>query len=66
MSKMHHPNIMQFKDFSIDKERKKVYMVTEYITGKNLEECLKKKKTFKEWEARYIFTEILKGIQYIH
>ena len=62
MSKMRHPNIIELKDFLINNEIKNVYMVTEFITGKRLDDWLQIKSKFKEWEARFIFTEVLKGL----
>ena len=59
-----HRNIVSL--FEIYESKKYIYLVTEYLSGKDLIEKLIKKKRFNEEEALRIFFQLLDAMTYMH
>jgi len=59
-----HPFIVELK-YSFQTE-KKVYFIMEYIQGGELFNLLKTVGKFTESEGRFIFAQVVLGIQYLH
>jgi len=59
-----HRNIVSL--YEIYESNKYIYLVTEYLSGKDLIEKLIKKKRFNEEEALRIFFQLLDALTYMH
>ena len=64
-----HQNIVKYKE--IKKNKNDYYIVTEFINGGTLTQCLKKYinkngKAFSEEIVQYLMKQIVNGIKYIH
>ena len=59
-----HRNIVSL--YEIYESKKYIYLVTEYLSGKDLIEKLIKKKRFNEEEALRIFFQLLDAMTYMH
>ncbi|CCH60995.1 hypothetical protein TBLA_0D05010 [Henningerozyma blattae CBS 6284] len=64
LQRLHHPNIVQFKDWFESKE--KFYIVTQLATGGELFDRILKRGKFTEVDAVKIIIQMLKAIEYIH
>ena len=64
MKKLNHPNITKILDLFEDKEY--ILIIMEYINGGNLFSFLKKRRKVSEKTAKFLFKQIMLGIQYIH
>ena len=59
-----HRNIVTL--YEIYESKKNIYLVTEYISGKDLIEKIIKKKRFNEEQAKKIFFQLLDALSYMH
>ncbi|ACK68809.1 serine/threonine protein kinase [Gloeothece citriformis PCC 7424] len=57
---------LMISNSSAQAEEQFFYIVQEYIEGKNLEDELAEKGAFSEAEVRYILTEMLNLLQFVH
>ena len=64
MRELDHPNVVKFVEIFVSSE--KFYIVMEYLRGKNLREYVKEKGALSENEAKVIFFQICKAINYLH
>lgn len=69
LKKLNHPNIVKFEE--IKKTKENYYIVTEYINGGDLFNCLenyqkKYSKPFPEEIVQYLMIQIIDAIKYIH
>ena len=69
IGQLDHPNIVKLKEAI--KEQNNYYIITEYINGGSLSECLKKfiqkyGKPFPEEIIQYIMKQIIEALIYIH
>ena len=63
LSKMQHDNVLYLKEYFV--EENEVYLVTEWLAGKELTETIRE-RSYTEADARIIFTQLLKGVKYLH
>jgi len=59
-----HPNVVCLREYFA--ERGRVYLVTELVTGGELLGAVLSSGTCGERDARVAFSQLLKGIQYLH
>ena len=59
-----HENLARMWDFGVHKNRD--YIVEEYVEGNNLEEYIKKYGVLGEEQFILIFTQVFRGIKYLH
>ncbi|KAH0800292.1 CAMK family protein kinase [Histomonas meleagridis] len=66
LSKLHHPNIVSYKESWTKNE--KLYIVMEYIEGGDLGKVIKKRHgtLFRESEVLHYFVQLVSVIDYIH
>lgn len=64
LQKLHHPNIVQFKDWFESKD--KFYIVTQLATGGELFDRILCKGKFTEVDAVKIVVQMLSAIEYVH
>lgn len=64
LSKLSHPNIVQFKEWFASKE--KFYMVTQLCTGGELFDKIVAEGSFTERDASRVFAELVGAVQYLH
>lgn len=66
MKKLKHQNIWSLlKDIEDDKKKER-YLVMEYVSGGDLIDYVMKTDKIEETEARRIFRQILKAVEYCH
>ena len=63
LESLDHPNVLKFIDFQ-EKEGR-VYIVTEYVQGKNLKELIKEKSLSVKDKAE-IIRQIADALDYVH
>mmetsp|Transcript_31338 Transcript_31338/g.43471 ORF Transcript_31338/g.43471 Transcript_31338/m.43471 type:complete len:346 (-) Transcript_31338:209-1246(-) len=61
---LHHENIIYLKEYYEDAN--KIYVITELLKGGELLDALIDKGHYTEDDARIVFIQIIKGIQYLH
>ena len=61
---LQHENIVPTKEYFVEHDH--VYVVTEYLSGGELLEAVQKHSSYCEVDARLCFSQILKGIEYLH
>jgi serine/threonine protein kinase len=68
LSQMDHPQIPRFIEFFTEEvdSQKKIILVQEFISGKNLEQSIKEGKHFTEKESIGIALEMTKILEYLH
>ena len=64
MKKLNHPNITKILEMFEDE--KYFLIIMEYINGGNLFSFVKKRRKLSEKTAKFLFRQIILGIQYIH
>jgi len=64
MSRLKHPNIVQFLGASIDEEN--IYLVTEYIKGGSIMQQIKKDGYFDSKDVWKTSIDVAKGMDYLH
>ena len=64
LKKMHHPNIVKL--FCVVNTDRQLYIIMEYIKGKELYQHLLLNKKLEEREACYLYQQIVSGIEYLH
>ncbi|CCK73513.1 serine/threonine-protein kinase NDAI_0G05300 [Naumovozyma dairenensis CBS 421] len=64
LQKLHHPNIVAFKDWFESKD--KFYIVTQLATGGELFDRIIKKGKFSEVDAVSIMVQLISAVSYIH
>ena len=64
LKKLHHFNISKL--YQVVENKLTIYLVQEYIQGKELLEYLTKKGKLKEVEACKFYHQIISGLEYIH
>lgn len=64
LSKLNFPFIVEFK-YSFQ-SHSKLFIVTEYISGGDLNELLKKKKVFSSFMCKLYLAEIVLSLEYLH
>ena len=64
MRKLNHPNITKILEtFEDDKY---IFIIMEYINGGNLFSFVKKRRKLSEKISKFLFRQIIEGIQHIH
>ena len=63
LKKMHHPNIVKL--FSVVNTDRQLYIIMEYIRGKELYQHLLLNKKLPEKEACFLYHQIISGIEYL-
>ena len=61
---LRHPNIVHL--YSVIEKDDKIYLIMEYIKGKELFDYIVKKKKLTENESCLFFQQIISGIEYLH
>lgn len=61
---LRHPNIVPI--YEVDEERRRPYMVMEFVEGHNLRDFLKVRKKFNVQESLQIMGDIAAGLDYAH
>ena len=61
---LHHPNIIHL--YNVIQTEKSIYLIMEYITGKELFDYITSKKKLEEIEACKFYQQIISGIEYIY
>ena len=64
MKKLNHPNITKILELFDDKDY--ILIIMEYINGGNLFSFLKKRRKVSEKTAKFLYKQIILGIQYMH
>ena len=64
MRKLSHPNVTKILEMFDDEDY--FLIVMEYINGGNLFSFVKKRRKLSEKKAKFLFKQIILGIQYIH
>ena len=64
LKSLHHKNIIQL--YSIIQTQKKIFLIMEYASGKELFDYIIKEKKLKEEEACKFYQQIINGIEYLH
>ena len=64
MKKLNHPNITKILEVFEDEDY--ILITMEYINGGNLFSFVKKRRKLSEKTAKYLFRQIILGIQHIH
>ena len=64
MKKLNHPNVTKILEMFEDKEY--ILLSMEYINGGNLFSFVKKRRKLSEKTAKFLFKQIILGIQHIH
>eukprot|EP00877_Chromochloris_zofingiensis_P004633 jgi/Chrzof1/14170/Cz08g28020.t1 len=64
LCKVDHPNCIKL--YAVYITPRKVYLVTELVTGGELLDRVTDKGNYTEKDAAYIIRQILKGVQYLH
>lgn len=64
IANLSHPNIVTIHDFGFD--QKQLFLVMEYLPGKNLKESIKQKGYFQAEEALRIMIDVCAGLGYAH
>jgi serine/threonine-protein kinase len=59
-----HPNIVTIHDFGLDNER--LYIIMEYVAGKNLKERIQETQGLPTAEATRLFIQACAGVGYAH
>lgn len=63
LKKVSHPNVIKF--YSVSKTKTNLYIVTEFCSKGDLLTYMTRKGILSEKEALQIFTDIMKGMQYL-
>lgn len=63
-SELNHANVVNLKEFYLGK--KEAYLIMEKMDGGSMIEVLQARKTIDEDDAKTVFTQLLKGIDYLH
>lgn len=65
---VNHPNIAAYKDSGeiIIENRKYLYLVSDFIRGETLAECLARDPLIDLYDIRQILSGVLNGLQYLH
>ena len=61
---LHHPNIVHL--YNVIQTEKSIYLIMEYITGKELFDYIISKKKLEEIEACKFYQQIISGIEYMN
>ena len=61
---LHHPNIVHL--YNVIQTEKSIYLIMEYITGKELFDYITSKKKLEEIEACKFYQQIISGIEYMN
>lgn len=61
-----HEYIVKYRSLEVSKQLNKVFLVTDYIAGKNLKEFLQEKKTFSSHEVFTILSSASKALDFAH
>lgn len=66
LSRLHHPNIVEYRGMNISADRSTVNIFMEYVPGGSIAHLLKRFGTFSEKLVRRYTKEILQGLLYLH
>ena len=64
LKKLRHPNIVHL--YSVIEAEDKIYLIMQYIPGKELFDYIVMKKKLSEKEACIFFQQLISGIEYLH
>ena len=64
LKKLKHPNIVQL--YSVIEDEKQIFLIMEYIKGKELFQYILDKKKLSEEESCMFFQQMISGIEYLH
>ena len=64
LKNLRHPNIVHL--YSVIKTEEKIYLIMEYVKGKQLFDYIVMKKKLSESESCSFFQQIISGIEYLH
>ena len=64
LKNLRHPNIVHL--YSVIKTEEKIYLIMEYVKGKELFDYIVMKKKLSESESCLFFQQIISGIEYLH
>jgi serine/threonine protein kinase len=64
MQIIQHPLILGFKEYF--QTKKHIYIITEYVSGVNLFEEVKKYEVLEEYDAAKVAQMIIVGVSYMH
>jgi len=64
LKNLRHPNIVHL--YSVIEKDEKIYLITEYVKGKELFDYIVMKKKLSENESCLFFQQIISGIEYLH
>ena len=59
-----HPHVIQL--YEIYEEKDRLYMILEFMKGKDLQNLLKTHNSFTEQQIYWVFHQIVKGIRFLH
>lgn len=66
LAKLNHPQIPKIHGFSEDKKRAKIYLIQDFVEGKNLRQILAERKKLEEDEAVIVLKDVLDILHYLH
>lgn len=61
---MNHPNVVRLKEYFV--ENRKVYLITELLTGGELLDAVLERGSYSEYDACLAFIQLAEGIKYLH
>ena len=64
LKNLRHPNIVHL--YSVIQTEEKIYLIMEYVKGKELFDYIVMKKKLSENEACLFYQQIISGIEYLH
>lgn len=64
MKVISHPQIVKYQETIMSKTH--IYIIAEYVNGKDLYEFVKKRKYLSEYVCAYIIGKIIEAVIYIH
>ncbi|KAK4754887.1 hypothetical protein SAY87_008644 [Trapa incisa] len=66
MRLLNHPNIVRIHEASVIGTKTKIYIVMDYVSGRQLLDRLSYVKRLKESEARKLFQQLIDAVNYCH
>ena len=64
LKNLRHPNIVHL--YSVVEKEDKIYLITEYVKGKELFDYIVSNKKLSEYESCLFYQQIISGIEYLH
>jgi serine/threonine protein kinase len=66
LAKLNHPQIPKIHGFLEDRKNAKIYLIQDFVEGKNLRQILAERKKLEEDEAIIVLKDVLDILHYLH